>query len=180
MHASMSVSRSRVVLAVLLFLVAGIAILTSVSACSGWLSRSEGIDPTTLPETIRPEYAVFAARCSKCHSLARPLSSGIDDDDYWAMYVARMRRQPASGISQEDTVVILRFLHYYSEEQKEKKAKHGAPPPPAASALSPAPSPTPASPSALAPTPAPTPTPTSAPTPAPSSMPAPSGSGGGG
>jgi hypothetical protein len=104
----------------------------SLLACSGWLARSEGIDPATLPESLRPDYAVFAERCSKCHSLGRPLSSGIDDDDYWAMYVARMRRQPASGISQEDTVVILRYLHYFSEEQKAKKAKHEArssPPP---------------------------------------------------
>jgi hypothetical protein len=93
-------------------------------SCSGWLARSEGLDPATLPEDLRADYAVFAERCSKCHSLARPLSSGIDDDDYWRMYVARMRRQPASGISQDDTVLILRFLHYYSEEQKAKKAKH--------------------------------------------------------
>jgi hypothetical protein len=101
----------------------GLACSTGLVACAGWLSRTESIDPTTLPENLRADYAVFAERCSKCHSLARPLSSGIDDDDYWSMYVARMRRQPASGISQGDTVVILRFLHYYSEEQRAKKAK---------------------------------------------------------
>ena len=85
-------------------------------------SLSEGIDPSTLPENVRPDYAVFAQRCSKCHSLARPLNSGIDDDGYWAMYVARMRRQPGSGISEEDSVIILRYLHYYSVEQRRKKA----------------------------------------------------------
>jgi hypothetical protein len=125
----------------------GMMVATAVG-CSGWLARSEGLDPATLPENIRGDYAVFAERCSKCHSLARPLSSGIDDDDYWAMYVARMRRQPASGISQEDTVVVLRFLHYFSEDMKAKKAKHEAPSLPASSAspaapLSPAPAPLP-------------------------------------
>jgi hypothetical protein len=84
----------------------------------------DGIDPRALPEDVRADYDLFAQRCSKCHSLARPLSSGIDDDDYWVIYVARMRRQPGSGISQDDTVVILRFLHYYSVElQKKKKGK---------------------------------------------------------
>jgi hypothetical protein len=101
-----------------------LCLVVGLGGCSGWLARSEGLDPATLPEGIRPDYAVFAQRCSKCHSLARPLSSGIDDDDYWAMYVARMRRQPASGISKEDTVVILRFLHYFSEQKKAKKDKH--------------------------------------------------------
>jgi hypothetical protein len=102
-----------------------VAALT-LGGCSGWLARSEGLDPATLPENIRGDYAVFAERCSKCHSLARPLSSGIDDDEYWAMYVARMRRQPSSGISMEDTVVVLRFLHYFSEDLKAKKAKREA------------------------------------------------------
>jgi hypothetical protein len=114
----------------------GMMVATALG-CSGWLARSEGLDPATLPENIRGDYAVFAERCSKCHSLARPLSSGIDDDEYWAMYVARMRRQPASGISQEDTVVVLRFLHYFSEDMKAKKAKHEAPSLPASSAPSP-------------------------------------------
>jgi hypothetical protein len=81
----------------------------------------ETIDLSTIPADVRPDYAVFAERCSKCHSLARPLNSGIEDDDYWAMYVARMRRQPGSGISIDDSKVILRFLHYYSLEQQRKR-----------------------------------------------------------
>jgi hypothetical protein len=104
-----------------------VAVFVSALGCSGWLARSEGLDSATMPESVRADYAVFAVRCSKCHSLARPLSSGIDDDEYWAMYVARMRRQPASGISMEDSAVILRFLHYFSEDLKAKKAKREAP-----------------------------------------------------
>jgi hypothetical protein len=110
-------------------------ILVALTGCSGWSARNEGLEVSTLPESVRSDYAVFAQRCSKCHSLARPLTSGIDEDDYWVMYVAKMRRQPESGISQEDTVPILRFLHYFSLEQKRKKM---APPPePASSALVP-------------------------------------------
>ncbi len=98
-----------------------------------------------MPADVRADYAVFALRCSKCHSLARPLNSGIDDDEYWKMYVERMRRQPASGISVADTVPILRFLHVFSiaerkrkEEQKDIPALEAplpdAGPPPATSA----------------------------------------------
>lgn len=89
-------------------------------AC-GPMHHSDELDVSKLPENIRDDYAVFAQRCSKCHSLARPLTSGIDDDEYWKRYVERMRRQPGSGIAPEDEPAILRFLHYYSEQQKQKK-----------------------------------------------------------
>jgi hypothetical protein len=82
----------------------------------------------TWTRDLRADYLVFAQRCSKCHSLGRPLNSGIDTDEYWQIYVTRMRRQPASGISLADTVPILRFLHAYSIAQRRKKAESlGAP-----------------------------------------------------
>ncbi len=85
---------------------------TVLAACAE--SGSEGLDARTLPVDVRPDYELFAHRCSKCHSLARPLESGITDDTFWQKYVERMRRQPSSGISHADVVPILRFLHYYS------------------------------------------------------------------
>lgn len=81
--------------------------------------RVEGLNVAELPPGIRDDYGLFAQRCSKCHSLARPLESGITDDGFWKAYVARMRRQPSSGISQADETPILRFLHYYSVEQSQ-------------------------------------------------------------
>lgn len=103
-----------------------VVVLMAVVGCTGnALSRGEGLDPSTIPGEVRADYDVFAQRCSKCHSLARPLQSGIDDDDFWRSYVARMRRQPGSGISPEDATVILRFLHYYSIEQKRLKTLKG-------------------------------------------------------
>jgi hypothetical protein len=97
-------------------------LLLVVPACgpSALVAGGEGLDAASIPASLQMEYKVFAHRCSKCHSLARPLNSGIVDDAFWARYVARMRRQPASGISQEDEVLILRFLSYYSAEQKRK------------------------------------------------------------
>ncbi len=114
--------------------------LASVSAgCSGHAGEPEA---ATLSASAAADYTLFTIRCSKCHSLSRPLNSGIDSDDYWRLYVAKMRRQPGSGISEEDGVAILRFLHLFSIEQRRKKAeKLGLEPPPAPSSqLPPAPS----------------------------------------
>jgi hypothetical protein len=94
--------------------------LGSVAACTG---AGEGIEPSKLPNEVQEDYAVFARRCSKCHSLSRPLQSGIDSDEFWAHYVARMRAMPGSGISAADEAQILRFLHYYSAEQRRIKAE---------------------------------------------------------
>ena len=96
-----------------------IGLTSAVAGCSG--GRTGEPEAETLSGTAAADYALFAVRCSKCHSLSRPLNSGIDRDDYWRLYVARMRRQPGSGISEEDTVAILRFLHLYSIEQRRKK-----------------------------------------------------------
>ena len=91
----------------------GLAAGALIAAACATTGR-DGLDVARLPAEIRPDYALFARRCSKCHQLARPLGSGIHDDATWAAYVERMRRQPSSGISQADTRPILRFLHYYS------------------------------------------------------------------
>ncbi len=85
------------------------------------VDKSEALDPSTLPEGVRGDYAVFAQRCSKCHSLQRPLASGITDDEQWQHYVARMRRQPGSGITVADEEPILRFLHYWGQQELSKK-----------------------------------------------------------
>jgi hypothetical protein len=87
------------------------------ASCHPEPPRFEGLDPGRMPEEVRADYALFAQRCSKCHSLARPLQSGIVSDEYWAEYVERMRRQPGSDISIEDTVPIRRFLHFFSTGQ---------------------------------------------------------------
>jgi hypothetical protein len=108
------------------------------SACQ----HGEGLDPTKLPENIRADYDVFAHRCSKCHSLARPLSANITDDEQWVLYVNRMRRQPGSGISRTDQDAILRFLKYYAADLRRKEAeKNGIVAPQTVPVLAPAPGP---------------------------------------
>jgi len=97
--------------------------LVSVACHTG---TAEGVDMSAQPANVRADYEVFAQRCSKCHSLSRPLESGITDDAYWAEYVERMRRQPGSGISPADVPPILRFLHYYSSDQRRRRHAGGS------------------------------------------------------
>ena len=108
----------------------------AVYACG---PRIEGLDPSKLPDDVRDDYVLFAHRCSKCHTLARPLNAGITDDDQWVMYVNRMRRQPGSGISLTDQEHILHFLKWYAAELRRKAAeKRGDAPASSASSSSPA------------------------------------------
>ena len=128
------------------------SVFTALAGLSGGFiacSAAQEPEAAALPPNQYSDYLVFAQRCSKCHSLARPLNSGIDSDEYWKLYVERMRRQPASGISVADTVPILRFLHAYSVEQRKKKE----PPPGEQAQTPPAPTDQPA-PSASTPAPA--------------------------
>jgi hypothetical protein len=93
----------------------------AVAGCS--LGRTTEPEVASSSPEVHADYEVFALRCSKCHSLARPLNSGIDDDDYWRMYVAKMRRMPGSGITEQDEIVILRFLHVFSMDERRRKGK---------------------------------------------------------
>jgi hypothetical protein len=92
--------------------IAGLALL---GACA---SGAAGVPPEQIPTDLRSDYQVFAMRCSKCHSLSRPLQSGITDERHWANYIARMRLQPASGITAEEAPRILRYLAFYSRQRQ--------------------------------------------------------------
>jgi hypothetical protein len=100
-----------------------VGLLVLLAACAG--AHTEREYAARVPEPLRASYEVFAQRCSKCHSVARPLDSGIDDDEHWARYVDRMRRQQGSGISVADVQPILEFLRYYAAEQRQRRAAGG-------------------------------------------------------
>jgi hypothetical protein len=79
-----------------------------------------------LPQDVRPAYDVFAFKCSRCHSLSRPLNAQIYDLQHWRAYVARMRKHAGSAISEGDAEVILRFLGYWAEQKtKERREREG-------------------------------------------------------
>lgn len=94
--------------------VLGVAILLGCAA----YQRGEGLDVTTVPAGLRGDYDLFAQRCSRCHSLSRPLNARVSSEDHWRGYVTRMRRMPGSGISPDDVPALLRFLNWYSTARR--------------------------------------------------------------
>jgi hypothetical protein len=94
--------------------------------------RGDRVDVSSYPPDIQAAYRVFAVRCSRCHTLARPLNAHISDPQHWIRYVTRMRRQPGSGINSSNADIILRFLLYYHREPGSEPApvpQAPAPPP---------------------------------------------------
>ncbi len=57
-------------------------------------------------ETAR---AVFEARCSRCHSLDRPLKKNKSRDG-WKKTVYRMKRYAGGAISEDDAEQIVEYL----------------------------------------------------------------------
>jgi hypothetical protein len=96
------------------------ALLLLLSCVSNEARRGDRLDVTGYPEDIKDAYRVFAFRCSRCHTLARPLNARIDDEEHWVQYVRRMRRQSGSGIDAQNGEVILKFLLYYHRDKLDK------------------------------------------------------------
>ena len=113
--------------------------------------HGDSIDVSNYPKDIQDAYAVFAVRCSRCHTLARPLNARIHDAQHWQRYVTRMRRNPSSGINATNADIILRFLLYYMHERD--SAEQGAAEPESEPDIEP----TPASTSTRTPIPPPSP-----------------------
>ncbi len=95
----------------------GLLLLLTASTSCATLARTENLDAAHLPAEQQANYALFADRCSRCHSLARPLNAGIRAEAEWRNYVRRMRRQPSSGIGPQDEEPIVRFLLWYSSNR---------------------------------------------------------------
>ncbi len=94
----------------LLVLACCLGVLVPLASCG----TGAGLDVETLPSNMRAPYRRFASRCSRCHSLSRPLSAPVNTVEHWERYLARMRRQPGSGINEQDSALILEFLTYYT------------------------------------------------------------------
>jgi hypothetical protein len=103
-------------LRLLLLLVALLA-----AACIGGGSGRRGGLPEEVvqsyPPAVAESYRLFANRCSRCHTLERPLNASITEYGHWEEYVARMRRHAGSGISPKDAEQILVFLKHWSEQK---------------------------------------------------------------
>jgi hypothetical protein len=98
-------------------------------SCAGPNSMRQGdrLDVSRYPQDIQQAYQVFAVRCSRCHTLARPLNARIHDAQHWVRYVQRMRLNPSSGINAKDGDIVLRFLLYYMHQQDQEQHERDEP-----------------------------------------------------
>jgi len=88
------------------------------------------IDVSKYPKEQQENYQLFTQKCSKCHTIARPLNCDFALPDEWERYIKRMMRKPNSGISSKDGKRIYEFLTYDSKVRKkdlyEKKLKEAS------------------------------------------------------
>ena len=77
------------------------------------------IDVGAYPAPQQAAYKVFTAKCSKCHTIARPINAMMKRDE-WERYVKRMMHKPNSGISDSQGKTIFEFVAYDQENRKDK------------------------------------------------------------
>ncbi|MBI3582944.1 MAG: photosystem P840 reaction-center cytochrome c-551 [Nitrospinae bacterium] len=79
---------------------------------------SDKIDVSKYPRVMQEAYKVFASKCSKCHTLARPINSPYAIPEEWERYIKMMMRKPGSGIDPKSAKTIYEFLKYDSQVRK--------------------------------------------------------------
>ena len=80
------------------------------------------IDVSAYPAPQQAAYKLFTAKCSKCHTIARPINTMMKRDE-WERYVKRMMHKPNSGISESQGKQIFEFLVLDQTERKDKNPK---------------------------------------------------------
>jgi hypothetical protein len=79
-------------------------------ACSAPSRPTRIAPPPGASDEIVAACRLAENRCSRCHPVDRVLFARVESPQHWEWYVARMRRQPGSGISEDDARTIVRCL----------------------------------------------------------------------
>jgi hypothetical protein len=85
------------------------------------------IDVSAYPGPVQAAYKLFSIKCSRCHTIARPINTTMKWDE-WERYVKRMLHKPNSGISDNQGKEIFEFLVYDQTNRKDKNPKAFFPP----------------------------------------------------
>ncbi len=72
------------------------------------------IDVSIYPLEMQENYKLFEQKCSRCHTLARPINSEFIGEA-WRKYVYKMMRKPGSGLTPKTAEPIIQFLIYDSQ-----------------------------------------------------------------
>jgi mono/diheme cytochrome c family protein len=103
------------------FALAAACLLAQVSTVQ--LPQDKGpdkIDVAAYPEAHQKTYGMFRQKCSKCHTIARPINTTMTRAE-WERYVKRMMHKPNSEINESQGKTIFAFLIF---DQTERKAKN--------------------------------------------------------
>lgn len=77
------------------------------------------IDVTAYSPEMQETYELFTRKCSRCHTVARPINSTFTPDG-WQEYVYKMMKKPGSGLTPKTADKIIEFLIYDSQRRKKK------------------------------------------------------------
>lgn len=80
------------------------------------------VDISAYPPELQKAYKLFSGKCSKCHTIARPINTLMTRAE-WERYVKRMMHKPNSGISDNQGKEIFDFLAYDQANRKDKDPK---------------------------------------------------------
>lgn len=100
-----------------------VLLAVAISTSGAWAETDRDSGPDTIdvsdyPKEMRKNYALFAKKCSKCHSLARPINARINNPRWWKRYVRKMMRKPGSGINARSGKRIYAFLVFHAERTR--------------------------------------------------------------
>ena len=79
------------------------------------------IDVTRYPAKMQEAYNLFTNKCSRCHTVARPINSTFTSEE-WRQYVYKMMRKPGSGLKPKTAEEIIEFL-IYDAQHRERSTK---------------------------------------------------------
>jgi hypothetical protein len=83
---------------------------------------ADKIDVSAYPPALQKTYQMFRTKCSKCHTIARPINTTMPRAE-WERYVKRMMHKPNSEINQAQGKEIFGFLLHDELERKAKNPK---------------------------------------------------------
>ena len=85
------------------------------------------IDVSKYPADMQKTYKLFTAKCSHCHTIARPINCEFVLEDEWERYIKRMMRKAGTFITPDEGKQIYNFVVYDAKTRKkalyEKKLK---------------------------------------------------------
>jgi hypothetical protein len=120
------VVHKRILVMVVLGVIAGLALAAAPRAqeppldprIAAYDKGPAKIDVSKYPKEMQVRYKVFSVKCSKCHTLARPINSDYVLDDEWDRYVKRMMHNAVTFIGPDEGKQIYEFLVYDSKIRK--------------------------------------------------------------